>query len=361
MFVTDQNKDRCLMNPVSASHLSERLDAVPRVRFGAFPTPLQELPRLSDRLGGPRIFMKRDDLTGLGYGGNKVRKLEFAMADLVRDGVEVVVSGAAAQSNFCRQVAAAAGRLGMAAELMLMGPADAAFQGNLLLDDVFGADVNLVQAPGGWTELHASIASRVDTLRESGVNAAALTGFEPVGSVGYVAGMLELSHQCQEQDLVPDYLYVCSSTGTQAGLEVGARALGVPCRIVGVSATARLEWYPSISARLAEVANWVAQRLSLEQHFGAEDIENTTEYVGSAYAHATPEAREAIWMLAETEGLLVDPVYTGKALAGLIDHIRSGRIGAHESVVFVHTGGTPALFAYGDDVRRHRSQPSQQS
>ena len=348
------------MYPVTAAQLSDRLEGVPRLQLGAFPTPLQELTRLSDHLGGPRVFIKRDDLTGLACGGNKVRKLEFAMADLVRDGVDLVVSGASVQSNFCRQAAAAARRLGMSVELLLLGPPDAPVQGNLLLDDVLGAVVTMVQL-GGWAELHAHMARRVEALRDQGVNAAALTGFEPLGSVGYVSGMLELAHQCREQGVDPDFIYVCSGTGTQAGLEVGARALGLNCRIVGISATSKLEGYPSIPARLAEVANWVAGRLSLESRFGAQDIENTTEYVGPGYAQVGPKTREAIWLLAETEGLLVDPVYTGKAMAGLIDHVRSGRIGPHQSVVFVHTGGTPALFAYGDEVRRHPSNLPGQS
>lgn len=334
---------------VDAQTLKERIRRVPRVKLAVLPTPLQECSRLSQALGGPRIWVKREDLTGLAFGGNKVRKLEFFMADLLSRGAEVVVTGASKQSNFCRQTAACAAKLGMKPILVLMGDPDTQRQGNLLVDDLLGADIRLVNVDS-VPKLHAIIHGLVDDLRKTGVKAEALTGFEPLGTVAYVDCVIEMLNQYKEQGFTPDYLFVCSSTGTQAGLEVGVRALGLNCKIVGVSPSPGLEGYDSISARLAEVANWVARRLDLDLCFQAGDIVNTSAYVGEGYAQVSKAGVEAIRLMAGTEGILLDPVYTGKALAGLIDYIRRGEITADKTVVFVHTGGTPALFAYQKEL-----------
>jgi len=163
--------------------------------------------------------------------------------------------------------------------------------------------------------------------------------------------------QFQQHGIHPTYLFVASGTGTQAGLEVGVRALGLDCQIVGVSPSADLDGYSSISARLAEVANWVADRLGLGFSFDAREILNTSEYVGEGYGQVTEAGIEAIRLLARTEGILLDPVYTSKAMAGLIDYVRRGKIGSDETVVFVHTGGTPALFAYHKELAASPRQP----
>jgi 1-aminocyclopropane-1-carboxylate deaminase/D-cysteine desulfhydrase-like pyridoxal-dependent ACC family enzyme len=189
-----------------------------------------------------------------------------------------------------------------------------------------------------------------DDLTKQGVKAHALTGFEPLGSIAYVDCVLEMVDQFESQGIAPDYIFVCSGTGTQAGLEVGVRALGLDCKIVGISPSASLEGYDSISARLAEVANWVAHRLDLDLTFTAEQITNLPHYVGEGYAKVTEAGVEAIRLMASTEGIMVDPVYTGKGVAGLIDFIRRGEIGPDQTVVYVHTGGTPALFAYQKEL-----------
>lgn len=334
---------------ISKEALKRKVDSFPRVHLAVLPTPLHECPRLSRALGGPRIFMKRDDLTGLAFGGNKTRKLEFFMADLVNQGVETVVAGASKQSNFCRQTAAAAAKLGMKAILMLIGDPQTERQGNLLIDDLVGADIRLHNYPS-WPELHQSIYRLADELRQQGVKAQALTGFEPLGTIAYVDCMIEMVDQFREHGIDPGYLFVASGTGTQAGLEVGVRALGLDCQIVGVSPSPDLEGYPSISARLSEVANWVSDRLDLGLSFDPREIVNTSDYVGEGYGVVTQDGIEAIRIVARTEGILLDPVYTGKAMAGLIDYIRRGKIGINQTVVFVHTGGTPALFAYHKEL-----------
>lgn len=340
---------------VSKAVLKKRIDEIPSVNLAVLPTPLQDCPRFSKALGGPRILIKRDDLTGLAFGGNKVRKLEFFMADLVNKGMETVITGASKQSNFCRQTAACAAKLGIQAILVLMGDPETERQGNLLVDDLLGADIRL-QKIDSWTKLHQTIYELTDDLKKQGVRVQALTGFEPLGSIAYVDCMLEMVTQCQEQGIRPDYIFVSSGTGTQAGLEVGARALGFDVKIRGVSPSPGLEGYDSVSARLAEVADWLADRLGLDLSFAAREIFNTPAYVGEGYAKLTSACVEAIRLAASTEGILLDPVYTGKAMAGLIDFIRRGEITAEDTVIFVHTGGTPALFAYNEvltDTRSH--------
>lgn len=340
---------------VSKAVLKKRIDEIPRVNLAVLPTPLQDCSRFSKALGGARILIKREDLTGLAFGGNKIRKLEFFMAGLLNKGIETVIAGASKQSNFCRQTAACAAKLGMKAILVLMGDPKTERQGNLLIDDLLGAEIRL-QNIENWTKLHQVIYELTDDLKKQGVKAEALTGFEPLGSIAYVDCMLELVSQFEEQGVWPDYIFVCSGTGTQAGLEVGARALGYDFKIMGVSPSPGLEGYDSISARLAEVANWVADRLGLELSFKTEEIFNTPAYVGEGYAKVTREGVEAIRLLASTEGILLDPVYTGKAMAGLIDFIHRGEITSEDTVVFVHTGGTPALFAYNEVLTDIRSQ-----
>ncbi len=334
---------------ITPKALKERIDKIPRVDLAALPTPLQECAHFSQTLGGPRVFIKRDDLTGLAFGGNKVRKLEFTMADLVSKGTEVVIAGASEQSNFCRQTAACAAKLGMKAILILKGDPKAEIQGNLLVDHLLGAEIRL-QKLESISKVHQAMYELADELRKKGVKAQALTGFEPLASIAYVGCMLEIVSQCKEKGIWPDYVFVNSATGTQAGLEVGARALGCDFKIVGVSAGPSLEGYDTISARLAEVANWVADRLDLELSFKAEEICNSQAYVGEGYAKVTEAGIEAIRLMASTEGIILDPVYTGKAVAGLIDFIRRGEIGPDQTVVYVHTGGTPAIFAYQKEL-----------
>lgn len=338
---------------ITPEALKERINGIPRLKLAALPTPLQECAHFSRKLGGPRIFIKRDDMTGLAFGGNKVRKMDFFMADLVNQGVEVVIAGASKQSNFCCQTAACAAKLGMKAILVLMGDPNTEIQGNLLVDDLLGAEIRL-QKLDSWTKLHQAMYDLADDLRSTGVKAQALTGFEPLGTIAYVDCMLELTAQCKQMGIWPDYIFVCSGTGTQAGLEVGARALGYDFKIVGTSADHGCEGYDSVSARLAEVANWVVDRLDLRLSFKADDITNTPAYVGEGYAKVTRTGVEAIRMLASTEGILLDPVYTGKAMSGVIDYIRRGEIAPDKTVVFVHTGGTPALFAYSKELLAYK-------
>lgn len=332
------------LKPVlTPAELRARLDKLPRLSLANLPTPLLDCPRLSEALGGPRLLVKREDLTGMAFGGNKVREFEYSIAPAVEGGYDVLLHGAASQSNQSRITAAAAARLGLKA--VMVGKKDAhadPASGNLLLTRLFGAEVHLVES-------EAERAAVVERLRSEGhrVYNTSSDGAS-LRSVAYVDGFLELWGQLQAQRVRPDALYVCSGAHTHVGLVVGARLLGVSLRIVGISPSPRDN--AEANARLARIAEENARILGLEVAFTSADFESYGEYAGANYGVITPEAREAVKLAARTEGLALDPVYTAKTLAGLTDHIRQGQFRQGQTVVFVHTGGTPALFAYGNEL-----------
>ena len=327
-------------------------DELPRLRFGHLPTPLEPLPRLTAALGGPELWIKRDDQTGLATGGNKTRKLEFLVADAIARGagagsrVRLITAGAA-QSNHARQTAAAAARSGLPCTLVLQGSEPDRVQGNLLLDRLLGADVqwsNGRPAPD-CMELAAAEA------RSNGECAYVIPygGSNPVGASGYVAAMEELAAQSSELDTDFDWIVVASSSGgTQAGLVVGARALGYRGRVVGISVD-----LPAGALReaVASLASRTSEHLDLGPAFSPGEIEVDDAYVGDGYGVVGHLEREAILELARTEGILLDPVYTGRAFGGLLDLISWHTFEPDDRVLFWHTGGTPALFAYATQLR----------
>ncbi len=325
------------------------LNKLPRVSLAHLPTPVEELPRLSRELGGPRLLVKRDDQTGLAMGGNKTRKLEFLVAEALAQGADTVVTAGAAQSNHCRQTAAAAARVGLACALVLGGDPPPSPGGNLLLDQLLGAQIY-------WTGPHRrgeQLAEIADELRAAGRQPYLIPygGSNAVGATGYVTAMRELSEQLSAQRLRVDRIVVASSSGgTQAGLVVGARAAGFGGQIVGIAidkGEAGDEPYP---VHLARLANATAARVGLDASFAPDDFVVNQDYLGGGYGVVGELEREAIRLAARLEGLLLDPVYTGRAMGGLIDMIRRGVVGSNETVLFRHTGGTPALFAYADTL-----------
>lgn len=318
-----------------------------RFRLAALPTPLEELPRLREALGGarraPRILIKRDDLTGLAFGGNKARKLEFLVADAQRAGATVLVTTGAVQSNHARMTAAAACKAGLRAVLVLSGKAAGPPQGNLLLDELLGAEVRLGEAD--------AVPPVMEELRGRGERPYLIPigGSSAVGALGYVLGTLELVTQLAERGETPSRLYYASgSRGTQAGLELGARLYSAPYRLHGIAVSGG---EPEKTARAVRIASEAAALLGVEARLRPEDLLTDHGYIGEGYGIVTEGCREAIRMLAREEGILLDPVYTGKAMAGLLDHLRRGEIEPHETVVFLHTGGAPALFAYAGEIR----------
>lgn len=328
---------------VTVEELRARLDGLSRLSLADLPTPLLDCPRLTEALGGPRILVKREDQTGLAFGGNKVREFEYSVAPAIDGGYDVLLHGAASQSNQSRVTAALAARLGLKA--VMVGKKDAHSEpvnGNLLLDHMFGADVRLSETGDDKAAVIRQLESEGHKVYNTSTD-----GFH-LRSVSYVDGFLELWGQLQERGIKPDAAYVCAGVHTQVGIAVGARALGVPLRVVGVSPSPQDN--AQKVAHLAEVANEVASILDLDLAFEADGFESYGEYAGPGYGMVTPEGREAVILAARNEGLVLEPIYSGKAFAGLIDHIRKGQFTKDQTVIFVHTGGTPALFAYADEI-----------
>ncbi len=321
---------------------------IPRVQLGYLPTPLERASNLTRALGGPQVWFKRDDLIGLGLGGNKVRKLEFLLADALTKGADTVVTTGAAQSNHARITAAAARKLGLRVVLVLRGAPDTPRQGNLLLDDLTGANVRLVRwaTPAERDELLIQVAEEVEA--EGGrPYIIPLGGSNGLGALGYVVAAQELQAQARQQRLnVTCVITSSSSGGTQGGLALGAKLFGAPFAIWGISADLRSE--PLQQMVIGVIAE--AARLLGCPTLEAKELTVFDDYVGPGYGIVTRETGAAIRLVAETEGIFLDPVYTGKAMAGLIDLVKKGTLGPGQTVIFLHTGGTPALFAYQKEL-----------
>ena len=292
-------------------------------------------------LDGPELWIKRDDQTGLATGGNKTRALEFLIADAIAQGADVVVTAGAAQSNHARQTAAAAAHSGLACTLALRGPEPGDAHGNLLLDRLVGARVHWVPGEDWAAELQAV----ADDLCKKGHHPYIIPygGSNAVGAIGYVAGMEELLDQASQQAIDFDRIvFASASGGFQAGVAVGARALESQTQILGIAVEVSRN---DLEQRVARLATETATRLRLTQPvFTPNDLNINDQYLGGGYGVASALEREAIYTLGRTEGILVDPVYTGRALGGLLDLIRRGEIGSDECILFWHTGGFPGLF-----------------
>lgn len=324
------------------------LSHYPRVRLGHFPTPLEPMERLSALLGGPTLWMKRDDCTGLATGGNKTRKLEFLMAEALDQGADTVITQGATQSNHARQTAAAAAKLGLACHLLLedrTGSNDPAYtlNGNVLLDRLHGASVSA--RPGG-ADMNAEMEALAERLRAEGRKPYVIPGggSNPVGALGYVNAALELLNQAGEMGLVIDHVvHGTGSAGTQAGLVTGLAALNSGIPVLGVGVRAPRDRQEAMVFTLAERT---ADFMGLPGVVKREQVVANCDYVGPGYGLPTEAMVEAVTLLAQTEGVLLDPVYSGKAMSGLIDLIRKGRFAKTDNVVFLHTGGSAALFGY---------------
>jgi D-cysteine desulfhydrase family pyridoxal phosphate-dependent enzyme len=308
-----------------------------RIKFAHLPTAVEELPRLSELLDGPRLFVKRDDQTGLGMGGNKTRKLEFVLAQALAEGAKTLISVGGIQSNHCRQTAALAARYGLACKLVLSGSEPQLPNGNLLLDHLFGAEIT-------WTER----SRRDQTLQEVFQKSQAqrehpflipLGASTPVGALGYVEAMRELKAQGNDFDWI---IVASSSAGTQAGMVLGATLTGFKGKVLGISIDHSVE---DLQVAVADLTNGAANLLGEPVSLRPIDVLVNADYLGAGYAIAGQPEVEAIQLFAHTEGLLLDPVYTGRAAAGMIDLIRKGFFKKSDKVLFWHTGGATALFA----------------
>ena len=324
-----------------------KLARFPRVRLTHAPTALEPMPNLSRLLGGPTLWIKRDDCTGLATGGNKTRKLEFAVADALDQGADTLITMGGVQSNHTRQTAAAAARCGLRCVVILRGHEPVVWNGNLLLDHLLGAQVVF---SGDRTR---------EAVAEEVASQARAAGSRPylipvgasnaVGAAGFVAALEELDAQAKERALRVDrVVFASSSFGTQAGLCVGAKAVGFRGQLAAIAIDSRRD---ELQAGVAAIATATIRRLGWEMAFGPAEVVAYDSYLGGGYAVMGEPEREAISLVARSEGILLDPVYTGRAMAGLIDLIRTGTFGKDETIVFWHTGGAAALFAYADELR----------
>jgi len=315
---------------------------LPRVSLAYLPTPLDEMPRLRQALGGgPRLLIKRDDLTGLATGGNKTRKLEFLVAKALQQNADTLVTAGGPQSNHCRQTAAAAAKVGLKCVVVLRGHPQARSQwnGNLLLDDLLGAQVRWT----GDADWNTGLMDVAEDLRAAGVHPYIIPvgGSVSVGTAGYVAAVEELATQLEEQNERVDRIVLAAgSGGTHAGVLVGVKALGLDMRVEGMNNMA----VPGILEKVKTLAADTAAYLGLDLNFSAQDFIVHDACGTHGYGVITDAERQAIRLLAETEGVITDPVYTGRALAALIDGVRQGVYGSDETLLFWHTGGVAGLF-----------------
>ena len=330
-----------------SERLVEKIAQIPQVALGHFPTPLEECPRLAEALGGPRIFMKREDCSGLAFGGNKVRQLSFTIGDAVAQGADTIVHGAASQSNHCRQAAAACGKLGLNCYLRLARDHKSIFQGNLLLDKLAGVDIEIVDVPFG-PELDVVKYELAEKLKAEGLKpyVVASPRSTALAAVAFTGCIAEIAQQQQQLGIDADWIYTASVGGTQAGLVLGTKTLGLKMKPFGI---APIVWEGKFD-RLRSAANSAAELLELDTQVTDADIQNTDDYIGQAYGYLTPECIDALKLVVKTEGIFLDPVYTAKAMACLIDHIQQGKLGRDDTVIFLHTGGTPAIFAYQEEL-----------
>jgi 1-aminocyclopropane-1-carboxylate deaminase/D-cysteine desulfhydrase-like pyridoxal-dependent ACC family enzyme len=334
---------------LSPEELRRALAALPRLSLAHLPTPLDEAPRFAERIGVGRVLIKRDDCTGVLFGGNKTRHNEFLLADAQRSGCDVIVWGAGIQSNMCRQTAATCAKLGLECRLFLSRTThNDDLQGNLLLDHLVGARVELVDAPMGEPMLQL-LQDRAAQLRAAGRRPYVHDEERgaPLAAASYLLALAELAEQVRSRGVEPTALYAAAAGPTGAGLALGRAVLGLPWRLRLI---APIRWPWDTPQKMADVAGRAASLLGLPQRLGRDDVDLREDFIGPAYGVVTPEGWEALRLLATTEGILLDPVYTAKAMAGLIHDARQGRLGRGDTVVFLHTGGLPAVFAYRDDL-----------
>jgi L-cysteate sulfo-lyase len=325
-----------------------KLAKFPRLRISHGPTPLEPLKRLSEALGGPNLWIKRDDCTGLASGGNKTRKLEYLMAQALQEGADTIITQGATQSNHARQTVAIAAKLGMASHIILEDRTgytheDYKHSGNVFLDHLYGASVSEVPAD---TDMNAAMAQLADRLRAEGRKPYVIPGggSNALGALGYVTCALELAHQANEMGVAFDCLvHATGSAGTQAGLVVGLYGARTQIPVYGVGVRAAKA--PQ-EERVYKLAQETADLLGTPGCVQREDVVANCDYVGPGYGRPTPGMIEAVTMLARLEGILLDPVYSGKGMAGLIDLCRKGHFKKGQNIVFLHTGGSVALYGY---------------
>lgn len=328
--------------PMTTDEIRKLTGRVPRVSIACLPTPLHAAPRLAKELGGPRIFIKRDDLTGAAFGGNKLRNLEFRMAAVLEMGADTIIADLDQQSNSARQTTAAANKLGLKTILILEGQCPDEIQGNLLVNYLLGADVRF--APDTATQLRM-VEEAMDEVRRNGGTPCHLTDipmFDEGSAIAYIENAVEILDELRADDIEPTCLFMSSSGKGQAGHILAKELLNASFEVRGIAATDKFD----IPPRAASIANRAARRLGLDIEIDPAVVDSDENFVGEGYGIPSEAGNEAVRLFARTEGVLLDPIYTGKCAAGMVEHIRRGDFSANDTVVFVHTGGTPAIFTH---------------
>ncbi|MGB7294363.1 MAG: D-cysteine desulfhydrase family protein [Candidatus Aminicenantales bacterium] len=347
------------MATIELAALKQKISRFPRKTLIHRPTPLRRLDRLTEELGGPEIWIKRDDLTGLAFGGNKSRKLEFIIADALAKGADVIITWASVQSNWCLQTAAAARKYGLWPILLLFNTSDFApeYDGNLLLDRILDADIRIREAEKGkivsQEAVDEALTKVLGEVKEKGHTpyvvsvGGSMTGWsmdKPLGAIAYLEAFIETFEQTREAGATPTHIVHATGSGaTQAGLAVGAKILPGDVRIVGISVSESRDVFVPI---VRKISRETVESLEIDVDLADDEIIIRDEYVKGGYGRVDRETAEAIRLLFITEGIVLDPVYTGKAMAGLVDLVRKGDFTKQDRIVYFHTGGTPALFPY---------------
>jgi D-cysteine desulfhydrase family pyridoxal phosphate-dependent enzyme len=326
-----------------------------KASLGFFPTPLVELSRLSHFLGGPKIFMKRDDLTGLALGGNKTRKLEYILADALKQGCDTIITAGAAQSNHCRQTAAAAAKLNLDCHLLLGGVAPLKAQGNLLLDQLFACHIHWTGSNRKGEDIARIFAQLQDIGKKPYI--VPYGGSNELGAMSFIDAVAELEQQHKGTEF-SHVIFASSSGGTHAGLILGKQIHNKTFELVGINIDKETNSALPFDQQITQLVNSTAKIIGLDYSFSKDQLILNSDYIGAGYGIVGPQENEAITLTAKLEGILLDPVYTARAMSALIHLIRSGKIEKSDKVLFWHTGGAPSLFAYADDLDCCRSGTS---
>lgn len=332
--------DRRLFDDIRA-----RIARVPRVRLAITPTPMIEAPNLAHHLGGPRIFIKRDDLTGIAFGGNKLRNLEFRLARTLEENSDTVIVGLDLQSNSARQTVGACNKLGLRTILVLEGARPAEVQGNLLVNYLLGAEIHFARDAAEQRRMMDEAAQRV---RDQGGRPYILNDspmFETASALAYLETTLEMLDQLHAEGLAPACFYMSSGGKGQAGMALARQLLGGCFGMRGVTASHKHD----VPHRTVAIAHQAAELLGLDVSVSPADIENYANFVDKGYGIPSAAGNEAVRLFARHEGIILDPIYTGKCAAAMLAHIRKGQFGKDDVVVFVHTGGMPAIFTWHDE------------
>ena len=327
-----------------------RLDSIPRVKLTSLPTPLDEAPRLANNLGLRKMFIKRDDCTTLGMGGNKVRKLEYLMADAIEQKANVILTDGGPQSNHARLTAAAACKLGFErCILFLGGPSFDRFDGILLLDIVLGAEIRFLQ-DATVKQMEDAMRAEADKLQSEGWKPYVIPigGSTPLGDLGYVQCMRELAEQLGPEEKNPLVFTAVGSAGTLAGCALGLKLFLPEAELIGISVAGRSK---TMRESAAQNANESAELIGVNKVFTPEDIRVEEGYYGKMYGVPSEAGNNAVLLAAQTEAIILDPIYTGKAMSGLVDMAKRKLIDTNRTVVFIHTGGSPGLMAFEEQFR----------